>query len=204
MDEIFRLNLVRPPRKLDQSNSIQLDASGAFSTQLHSALTTETPRASVKLAAQAYVDSEPAVKDLRSLQYHQQFFDIERQVMSAAPNLQGLLASISQAFGTSAAELVLASVYMSDLERIGNSIIALKLVSSEYAPQLDPLGRLQRVIALIGRAAANDTSLDAQGASALALSYPIVLPGWLFPITLVPKNAEYLQPFSSGLGSTQQ
>lgn len=202
MDEVSRLTVVRPPLKLDQNNSVSVDAGGAFSVKLHSALTTETPRASVKRAAKAYVDSEPAAQDPKALQYQQQLFDIEQRLNSNAPNLQGLLASISQVFGTSAAELVLSSVYMNDVERIGNSIIALKLTPTESASQLATLGRLQRVVALIRRVAANDTTLDAPGKSALALSYPIVLPGWLFPISLVPKGGALLRPPFSGIEAT--
>ncbi len=203
MDESFRLISLRPPRKLDQGNSVPVEPAGAFAVELRAALLTDTPRALVKRTAQTYAAGEAAVKDLTSLKYQQQCFEVERAIVSSGPNLQGVLAAISGVFTVSASVLVAASEYARDVERIGNSIIALKLASTDYVAQLDPLARLERVIALIRRAAASDASVDTPGAAALALSFPIVLPGWLFPLSLVPSTATLLQPCSGPDWRTQ-
>lgn len=83
---------------------------------------------------------------------------------------------ISATFGFSPNALVARADFQSDWDRICNSIVALFITPAAGRDLLGPLATLLRMIDLIRRVARADTSLNAPGALAEALTRTLLLP----------------------------
>lgn len=166
METLFRLSLLRPPVEPDPDHpSIDLAQESTFQQRLAAALENEDRRGSAVAAAREFIQSEAFVGDPRDLNLADELAAFAGAVGGLEENdggiRQQLLGTIEDAFGASADQVVDRADFREAVDRLRDSIVAIKYVQEAHDRPLQELTQRLRDLELIERTAAGpDFPLD--------------------------------------------
>lgn len=194
MNEVFRFMVVRPPEAVDPAEP-RLVKLADPSSNLQAALV-EAPAGSIQEICADLVGGSLTygtfVGSLSNLTT-----PIERLGVSLGPapslDVASLKSKIKEVFGVDAADLVDSKEFAVDRRNIADSIVALTITHQEVLPIFDKLVGAMRLCRLVERAAEDDSTLQAAGAIAAALTQFVLLPDNIFPI-VAPAPSAPIEP----------
>jgi hypothetical protein len=183
MEDLFRFLMIRPPEAVEKEAAIPLEQPTGFQAALRDASASDSPRKAVKEAANRFIQAgDNYIDSHKSLNLGRQMLDLREQIETQDVNsLDMLQDAIKTVFQKPAETIVKSSEFVEDNCKLADSIIAIKLTPSEHHKPLAKLVKVLQTMALIGRVAAVDASLDEAGGVSRALSATLLLPEMLWP-----------------------
>jgi hypothetical protein len=181
MFDLFRFFMLRPPEHPSDDEGIQVADGSPLAAQMKKARDGDEPLSAMRDIADAFAKSTDFV-GLPGSAANATALNAFRSLLEARPqaHLSDLKSLIRTAFDHTAAEVVADSALVSDKSRVQDSLLAVKLAS--VPANVDHLALFVRLIDLIERTAADDLTLNEQGAVPKALIRLLVLPKYLFPL----------------------
>jgi hypothetical protein len=178
---------VRPARAANASGTVPLtgpSGSTDFQADLLQARNSKEPWKGMVTVVRQYEASAAFANPLTTLKRGAQLQAFGEKVSAPLTGdvLTALQKLVQSVFGQTPSALLAGDDFKSDWTRIDDSVIAL-FISPEAGRDLaGPLTQLARLIGLLQRIAASDTSLNAPDAVAEALARLLLLPQALFPL----------------------
>ena len=183
MFDLFRFFMLRPPEKTDDRGGISIADNGELHAQLKRARAGDNPLATMREVAEGFAKSERFVAQPEGI-HHADALNTLRAALSGKPqaHLSELKTLVRNAFGQAAGEVVAGATFQSDKTRVQESLLAVKLASSEVQTNLEHLSLYARLINLVERTAADDPTLNESEVVPRALARLLILPADLFPL----------------------
>jgi hypothetical protein len=183
MFDLFRFFMLRPPERVNDEDSIPVANGSELNVRLRRARAGVEPLASMREIAEDFAKGDQFVGRPEDAQ-HAIPLNTLRAALSGKPQarLSDLETLIEDAFGAAAFGVIARESFQTDKTRVHDSLLAIKLASSVVETNLDHLPLYARLINLIERTAADDPTLNENGAVPRALVRLIILPPDLFPL----------------------
>ena len=184
MTDLFRFVALRAAARTAPNQAIDLSTESPFQKELAGVRRTDNPIEAARQIVQLFIKGAYGpgyIADISGVPYHDAF-DQLAVAAAMAQHAAEVAAAITADFGMSAQALVADSQFTQLEQEVRDTIVAVFLLPAARSIPLADLALLARLVGLIRRVAASDTSLDEPGAIQRALSETLLLPPAVFPL----------------------
>lgn len=173
MDEVFRFLFLRPPAP---GVPLVVQPSDAFAKDLKEAESARDRKEALKRAASKMVESDRGLARLEDLELGEKLLQALRSIGSEEdPSPERVEKIVREIFGTKPTQLVTAAEFAKDSARLGDNLLAAKLLSRDTSVEARLMESILRLMDVIERIAGSDGALVDGGAVRSALERPTMV-----------------------------